>query len=190
MSQPVLPAGGVSSLQIIRGWILLSAVLMVVGAFGPWVKALGQSASGTDGSNDGWLVVGAAVLGCALFFAMRKTRVGGVWPLLAGIAGLAVTLYDRNHLNNAINRGGPFAQAVAQIGWGLNLALAASISLGIAGVVYFFQRPEAQPPTVPASPSPLNVPPSPPPTTPPTGDSPASEQGTQPAQPPSHPPSS
>jgi len=27
------------------------------------VKALGQSVGGTDGSNDGWLVVGAALSG-------------------------------------------------------------------------------------------------------------------------------
>jgi hypothetical protein len=30
-------------------WVLASALGMVLGAFGPWVKALGQSVSGVDG---------------------------------------------------------------------------------------------------------------------------------------------
>jgi hypothetical protein len=31
-------------------WIEASALLMLVGALGPWIKALGVSMSGTDGS--------------------------------------------------------------------------------------------------------------------------------------------
>jgi hypothetical protein len=124
----------------VRYWVLGSAALMVVGAFGPWVKALGIfSVGGTDGSNDGWLVVAAAVIGGVLFYATRRDRGSGLWVLLAGIAGVAVTLYDRSHVQNAIDRGGVFAQAIVQVGWGLNLALIASISLGIVGIVRLAQ---------------------------------------------------
>jgi hypothetical protein len=54
-------------------WTLVSAGLMVVGAFGPWVKALGIGVSGTDGSNDGWIVVGTALVGGILFLGLART---------------------------------------------------------------------------------------------------------------------
>jgi hypothetical protein len=136
---------------------------MVLGAFGPWVKVLGQSVGGTDGSNDGWLVVAAAVIGGLLFYATRSSRSAGVWALLGGVAGVAVTLYDRSHVQDAIDQGGPLAQALVHVGWGLNLALAGSVSMTIAAAVYWFKsREEAQPlpppssvpPPTPASPLP------------------------------------
>lgn len=121
--------------QRIQWWMLASGALMLLGAFGPWVTALGMSAAGTDSSNDGWLVVAAALIGGGLCYAARNRRVAGVWALLGGIAGLAVTAYDRGNVQDAINHGGPFAQALAHVGWGLNLALVASASMAIAGVV-------------------------------------------------------
>jgi hypothetical protein len=137
---------------------------MAVGAFGPWVKALGQSVGGTDGSNDGWLVVAAALIGGLLFYMTRTQRAAGVWALLGGIAGVAVTLYDRSNVQNAINSGGALTHALVQVGWGLNLALAASASMAIAGAVYWVKQkeqrltpPESAPPplaTGPASPTP------------------------------------
>ena len=143
--------------QRLQWWVLGSATLMVVGAFGPWVKALGQSVGGTDGCNDGWLVVAAAVIGGALFYATRANRGGGVWALLGGIAGVAITLYDRSNVQNAIDKGGAFTRALVQVGWGLNLALAASASMAVAGAVYWFQTREAQqplpPPTSPPRPT-------------------------------------
>lgn len=149
--------------QGIRWWVFGSAALMIVGAFGPWVKALGQSVGGTDGSNDGWLVVAAAVIGGLLFYVLRERRAGGVWALLAGGAGIAITLYDRSNVQNAIDNGGAFTQALVQVGWGLNLALAASVSMAVAAVVYLMQARQAEqplpppvsaPPPVPASPTP------------------------------------
>jgi hypothetical protein len=155
--------------QGLRLWVLGSAALMVIGAFGPWVKVLGQSVGGTDGSNDGWLVVAAAVVGGLLFYVARGHRSGGLWALLAGIAGIAVTLHDRSKVENAINEGGEFARALAQVGWGLNLALAASVSMAIAGLVYLFQQTRAQPPL--ARPAPPPSTPSPGPTEEPTSAS-------------------
>lgn len=122
--------------QAVMTWVYASAGLMAIGAFGPWVKVLGQSASGTDGSNDGWLVVGAALLGGGLFALLRGSRLSGILALLGGLLGTAVTFYDRQNVHSAIQDGGAFAQALAQIGWGLNLALLASVSLAIAGIVW------------------------------------------------------
>ncbi len=49
-------------------WLGFAAAAgMVIGGFGPWGKVVGlvnTSISGTDGSNDGWIVVGA----CRSFF--------------------------------------------------------------------------------------------------------------------------
>ena len=158
--------------QGVQWWVLGSAALMVVGAFGPWLKALGQSVGGTDGSNDGWLVVAAAVIGGLLFYATRSSRVAGVWALLGGIAGVAVTLYDRSNAQNEINKGGAFVQALVQIGWGLNLALAASASMTVAAAVYWWQQREQAQPLPPPASAPPPVAPSPPsaaPASPPPG---------------------
>ena len=147
--------------QGIRWWVFGSAALMVAGAFGPWVKALGQSVGGTDGSNDGWLVIAAAVIGGLVFYATRSRRNAGVWALLGGLGGLAVTLYDRSHVQNAIDHGGPLAKALVQVGWGLNLALAASVSMTIAAAVYWFKRSEQEQPLSPPSSVPPPMPSSP-----------------------------
>jgi hypothetical protein len=147
--------------QGLQWWVLGSAGLMLVGAFGPWLKALGQSVGGTDGSNDGWLVVAAAALGGLLFYTLRGSRGAGVWALLGGVAGVAVTLYDRSHVQRAIDKGGLFTQALVQIGWGLNLALAASASLALAGAVYAFQTREQEPEHEQELPPPVSPPPPP-----------------------------
>ena len=156
--------------QGVRYWALASAALMVVGAFGPWVKALGISVGGTDGSNDGWLVVVVAAVGGLLFYATRRDRGAGLWALLGGAAGTAITLYDRSHVQHAIADGGLLGQAVVQVGWGLNLALIASISFGLAGIVRLAQGSEtaAAPAPLPSNPSARTAATEPPPTTPPS----------------------
>jgi hypothetical protein len=117
-------------------WISASAALMVLGSFGPWVKVFAMSASGIDGHNDGWLVVAAAALAVLLFFLRRDSRAGGVWALLGGLAGTAITFHDRLKVSSAISDGGELVQAAAQVGWGLNVALLGSVSLTIAGLVW------------------------------------------------------
>jgi uncharacterized membrane protein (UPF0136 family) len=81
---------------------------------------------------------------------------------LAGIGGVAVTIYDRHNVQQAIDHGGAFTQALASVGWGLNLALAASASLVVAAVVRQLQwRPDTseeapvKPPVFPTAPPPL-----------------------------------
>lgn len=143
------------SRKLVRWWVFASAAAMVVGAFGPWVKALGESVRGTDGSNDGWFVVAAAALGALLFYVLRSRRTAAIWPLLAGAVGIAVTLYDRSDLQDRINQGGALFQALVQVGWGLNLALAASVSMAVAALVSLIQGRGVTSPTpaVPASPA-------------------------------------
>jgi hypothetical protein len=128
-------------------WIEASAALMLIGAFGPWVKALGVSVSGTDGSNDGWVVVVAALFGGVLAAITYKNRGAGFFALIGGVAGLSTAAYDRNNVQDKISNGGDLLRSVASVGWGLNLCLFASISLAIAGAVWLFKVPsdEAHP---------------------------------------------
>lgn len=125
----------------IQWWLFASVALMLGGAFGPWASFLAVSVSGADGSNDGWVVVGAALVGGGLAYATRSSRGAGVCAFLGGGAGFVVTAHDRGHVQTAINQGGAFARALVHVGWGLNLALAASISMAFAGVAAVLQGP-------------------------------------------------
>jgi len=123
----------------ILAWALASAGLMIVGAFGPWAKVLAESVNGTDGSNDGWIIAGIGLLGGLLVYAKRESRGVGFAAIVTGLLGAAGTLYDRHNLTSEISHAGPLGQAMVQVGWGLNLALAASVSLAIAGLASFSQ---------------------------------------------------
>jgi len=119
-------------------WAGASIALMLIGSFGPWAKAPFASVGGTDGSNDGWLVVLLAVASAGLLY-LRVKR-GSSWPALvaalAGIGATAITISDRGNVS-----GSEFADAgLVQVGWGLNLAMIASISLVVVSLV-FLRRP-------------------------------------------------
>jgi hypothetical protein len=117
-------------------WGLASVVVMVIGAFGPWAKILGLiTVNGTDESGDGWIVIGAAIVG-AIAFALWRAQ-GRNWLALAALAAaaaLATTIYDRVDLErttaNGVNVG-----ALIDAGWGIYVAMIGSLSLGIAAVV-------------------------------------------------------
>ncbi len=107
-------------------WAGAVAILfMAIGAFGPWAKVLAISINGLDGSNDGWLVIGAAAIAALMFVVYA--RFAGFGPLLfaglAAVGAIAVTIHDRNHIKNV---------QLVQVGWGLNVALIASILLLLA----------------------------------------------------------
>ncbi len=130
--------------QGVQWWLFVSAGLMLIGGFGPWVSVMMISANGTDG--DGWFVIVAAVAGAGLYYARRTSKRAGAWAIAGGVLGLAVTAYDRSNLEHAINHGGVFGQSLLHVGWGLNLALLASLSLAIAGVAAILKaEPEAAP---------------------------------------------
>jgi hypothetical protein len=132
-------------------WLLGSAGLMVLGGFGPWATVMGMSVNGTQG--DGWAVIAGGVVGAGVAIASTQARglwrFAGVGPLLGGIAGAVVALHDRHSLTVGLAHQGAFAQALAQVGWGLNLAAFASLSLAVCGALMLLrdnrwsQRPAA-----------------------------------------------
>jgi hypothetical protein len=121
-------------------WLgLAAAVAMLIGAFGPWAKVIGivnVSVSGTDGSNDGWLVVVAALagIGALALYTWHKGRFWALGTVLAGVGGTFVTYHDRGNVTDVANDS-TSELAAFQVGWGLNLALGASIVFGVVGGV-------------------------------------------------------
>jgi hypothetical protein len=121
---------------------------------GPWLR-LGRSAS-VYGIRQGdiWLVLLAAIAGGALFFVWRQRRIAGLVALLVGLVGLGITLYDRRHLARLVplQTVGPihyYSAGFVHVGWGLDLALLASLSFAVCGLVWLLTLAE------PAQPSPL-----------------------------------
>lgn len=121
-------------------WVVGSAALMVVGSFGPWAHVLGLAVSGTDGSNDGWFVVAAATIAAAAFVWQRETARAGVAAIMGGALGAIATVYDWSNLRDAAAESAELADLI-EVGWGLQLALVASISLALAGVVWTLKAP-------------------------------------------------
>ena len=124
--------------QGILAWALVSAAVMVIGAFGPWITALGVvSVSGTTVSKHPYVLAGLGVTGAAFVWARRSTSAAGVGAMLVGLAGTALSFYDRHHMTGLLKSAGPVGQAFVHVGWGLNAVLAGSISLLLAGIVWF-----------------------------------------------------
>ncbi len=116
-------------------WIELSAAAMVVGVYGAWVKVGPTTLGGTTAGARGWIVLAAGLLAAGLAWFRRATRSAGVYVFAAGAAALIAAIYDRTHLA-AIVGGGSVVTAAAGAGWGLYVALGASISLAVAGAVW------------------------------------------------------
>jgi hypothetical protein len=134
-------------------WVAGSAALMVIGAFGPWLKILGVSVKGTQGQNDGRLIVAFAVLAAAAFLLIRRSMLAAIPAIVGGALASYVTIDNRRILDDAE------AAGIWEIGWGLNVALLASVSLGISGLAWLltFKQPagaaqDLAPPAVPAAP--------------------------------------
>lgn len=134
----VLSAAPFGKRQWFVVWALGSVGLMLIGSFGPWVTALGTSVAGTDGSNDGWVVVAVAVIAGLLLIGTRRNRGAGLWALLGGLIAAVITIHDRSHVSHAISTGGTLAQALVHVGWGLNLAMVSSLSFCLCGIVWLF----------------------------------------------------
>lgn len=86
-------------------------------------------ARGTDG--DGWFVIGAAVAaGVMLYlYLRRRSRRMLVPAVLAAAVGVAVSLYDRSEIGELVSSTEVEDVTLVQAGWGIDLAVAASISL-------------------------------------------------------------
>jgi hypothetical protein len=145
-----------SGLRLTAWFGIASCIAMVVGAFGPWAKALtglgGLSVSGTDGSNDGWVVVAVAILGgSALVAASKRHSVrAAIGAVVLGLVSVGVCLEDRVDLENV----GDSDSAVVQAGWGLNLALLASIAFTIDALTLIRRRTFGATPSLPTSDAP------------------------------------
>jgi hypothetical protein len=139
-----------------QGWFLLwglaSALLMALGSLGPWVR-VGAFADGdiVGRRNGSLLVLAASVIAAAFLVVWRERRGAGIAALLAGLAGLAVTLHDRRHPSTLL-RGRHFPPGLQlvtsrfeQVGWGLDLALLASLSLAVCGLVWLLALREDPP---------------------------------------------
>jgi hypothetical protein len=100
------------------------------------IGLLNTSLSGTDGNNDGWLVVIAALVGVGslALYVVGGKGIGAVGALLAGAAGAAVTIYDRGNISDLADESSTDL-ALIEIGWGLNLAMGASIVLALSGLI-------------------------------------------------------
>ena len=115
-------------------WGLVSAVVMVIGSFGPWAKVLGLvTVNGTDDGGDGWVVIGAAAVGALamVLWSMRGRR-WLILAVLAGGAGLATTIYDRVDLEGTTN--GVDIGSLVDASWGIYVAMIGSASLAVAAI--------------------------------------------------------
>ena len=116
-------------------WLEASAVLMVVGVYGSWAAVGGSGVAGTADGTRGWVVLAAALLAAGVVVFRRGTRSAGVYTAAAGVAAVAAVAWDRTHLSDIVG-GGNLVAASVHAGWGLDLALGASVSLAVAGAAW------------------------------------------------------
>jgi hypothetical protein len=113
-------------------WGLLSALLVALGSPSPWL----QFRFTNHGELQQGLVLVAAVTGAVLLVALRQRRSAGVAALLAGLVGLGITLHALTHIWLPLLYG-PFApNGFGAVGWELDFALLASLSLALCGLVW------------------------------------------------------
>jgi hypothetical protein len=151
--------------QGILAWALVSAVAMVIGAFGPWLTVGGTySASGTDiSSKYAGFLIGLAVVGATLIFWQRMTSSSGVWALFTGLIGVAVSAYEHHHIASALALTQSFTSIAGwdlglHVGWGLDLDVVAAASMVVCGIASFFFEPEHHADPAPATRYEPNVP--------------------------------
>ena len=116
-------------------WGLVSAVVMVIGSFGPWAKVLGLlTVNGTDDGGDGWVVIVAAAIGVvALFLWRARSPRWLILTVVAAAAALATTIYDRIDLEGTAD--GVDVGALVDASWGIYVAMIGSASLALTAVV-------------------------------------------------------
>jgi hypothetical protein len=111
---------------------LLAIALMLLGAIGPWGKALGISVSGLDESRDGWAVVVAAIVAVPslvryIVSIERSAARAAMVTAIASAVGLSATLYNQVVMRRE-------DEAAVLIGWGLNIATVGSGVLALTAL--------------------------------------------------------
>ncbi len=111
---------------------LIAALLLAVGAFGPWQATFLVDRTGIEG--DGVFTLGAAVIaGLVVYLAAA----GSTWNLLAGVlAGLAAVVAIVDLVRVANSSSEVFGRNVHLVspGWGLWVSAVAAVVLGVAAV--------------------------------------------------------
>ena len=120
----------------LRIWASLSCGLMVFGVYKPWihVSGFGFSYSGLDLGNHGWEVLAAAAATAAVHILVRRRSIVSAVTAISGAVATALALYDHHHVSSLVDRYGSFSGRIVTIGWGLDLTIAASISLLLSGL--------------------------------------------------------
>jgi hypothetical protein len=131
-------------------WILASAVVMVVGAVGPWAKAFGLTINGLDGDGTIILILGILAIVAGAIVARTSKRPRPRWPYIvcaiAGLLGAAIALYDWGSLEGVVDSTAlsdaeeDLVAAAVSAGWGIVLAAIAGVSLTVASVAGFVGR--------------------------------------------------
>jgi Protein of unknown function (DUF2510) len=105
---------------------VLGLVVMILGSFGPWIRALFVSVSGTEGDGLFFIIGAAIAFGSLWVYAKTGRRTALVWPILLG-AGVAADsariIYEIEQESRAELFGEEIE--VAQVQWGLYATLIA-----------------------------------------------------------------
>jgi hypothetical protein len=114
------------SFPVGSGLAFVAAVMMIVGAWGPWISGtFFGSRDGVDLGGDGWLVFAAAALAVVpLALPLPRSALKGVW--VAGFATVAAFVCWTHYLEahtDGIN-----------VVWGLELSAVGSVLLVFAGL--------------------------------------------------------
>ena len=134
--------GGSGSRPAIFWMTAVSAVLMIVGGFGPWATAFGETAGGTD-VNDGWFLIVPALLALGLLF-VQVARPRSRWPMilvaLLGALGALVAGVNLSDINSLAGEN-VFLDDAIDAGWALYLSQIASFALICCSVSTLVRRP-------------------------------------------------
>jgi hypothetical protein len=123
-----------------RAIAAIGIAVAAVGVFGTWTAVGPVSFNGTQGPNDGWLVL----LALALALGCLRSLAHGSWFGVAAIAGASlvigwVAIQDWLENREAL---------AADPGYGLVLVLAGSVALAASAVLRGLQLADARRPTV------------------------------------------
>jgi hypothetical protein len=125
-------------------WALVSAGFMIIGAFSPWVTVLGViSVNVWDvQKKEAGILIVLALLGAVAVFTRRTSPTSGSVATFTGLGGLVLTVWEHHRITSALTGAAPqyqsFVGAIIHIGWGLDVAVVASLSLMLAGIASFF----------------------------------------------------
>jgi hypothetical protein len=112
-------------LPVGSGLALIGAVLMIVGATGPWIGGrFFHATSGIDLGGDGWLVVSAAILALVpLLLPLRRSAAKGFWVITLAVGAAYVCWI---HYQQASTDG-------FSVVWGLEFSAIGAGVLGLGG---------------------------------------------------------